>query len=83
MSVRPGNLELFGLPILDDFPARIAARLAAPIFVGGIFNTPAARSFGLDYFLIPPSDPASMRLDYAAAMEKTLMNNPADWIRFE
>lgn len=78
-------LPVFGRRVLDAFPVRAAIREGIPLFVGGIFNhaQPQRRpGLGFDYYEISTSDPADACREYAAAFEKTIRNNPSDWIYF-
>ena len=86
---KTSNLFLYGRPILDDFPVRMAGRAHLPIFVGGIYNHEStsdrefSRTFGFDFSKVDPGTPDSANLAYSAAMERAIRNNPADWVRFE
>lgn len=88
-SRRPAPLRIFGRVPLEDSPVRMAIRLNAPIYVGGLYNVPthpgdwspqSVGTFGVDYSRVDPGDYGSTARSYAAAMEHTIRNNPSDWV---
>ncbi len=81
--VRP---KVFGRVRVNDLPVRIASRLAVPLFVGGLYNLPAAGHefrFGFEFYRIDPASSEQMMDGFVDGLEGTIRRNLADWIWVE
>lgn len=76
-------LSALGRRTLDSFPLRVASSQGIPLFVGGLFSIPGRECrLGFDFHRIDPSTSADPSGDYVDAFERTIRNNPSDWVCF-